>query len=111
MEQLKTEDPEGAVFLTPYWNVYKVMNVYKPAVFDRDHILCDENKIDVAEAAVELYNSGELSATDKETIGLFVYDQLNCLAGASSSYTEAARQIVEEVQNQPGFVRDETPAS
>ena len=111
LEQVKIDDPEAADFLMPYWKVYKVMHAYRPGMFERDHILCDENKNDVAEAAVELYNSGELSAADQETIGLFVYDQINCLAGASSPYTAAARQIVEEVCRQPGFVQDETPAS
>ena len=108
--QAAVETPEDAEVNSLYWETYKIMRRYHPGRFDVDH-MWDLIKNDVAEAAVELYNSGELSAADQETIGLFVYDQINCLAGVSSPYTAAARQIVEEVRNRPGFVEDQTPAS
>ncbi len=111
LEQAYRDDPEGADFLIQRWKVYQVMETYQRGVFERDHILCDENKIDVVEAAVELYDGGRLTEADKKTVGLFVYDQISWLAGAESPYYEAADRIVKEIRTQPWFVRDETPAS
>ena len=110
LEQYKTEDPEGAKFLNQYWIVYKVIQSYRPGSIDRDHIF-DENKNDVVGIAIDLYNSGDLEENDKETITWFIYDQINCLAGASSSYYDAAKQIADEYVNRSDFVPNDHPAS
>ena len=108
--QAALETPEDAEVNTLYWETFKVFRKYEPNKFHVDH-MWDENKNDVIEAAVELYNGGRLPEADKKTIGLFVYDQISSLAGAGSPYYEAADRIVKEIRTQPWFVPDETPAS
>ncbi len=108
--QAALETPEDAEVNMLYWETFKVFRKYEPGRFHIDH-MWDENKNDVIEAAVELYNGGRLTEANKKTVGLFIYDQISSLAGAESPYYEAADRIVKEIRTQPWFVRDETPAS
>ena len=109
LAQAAADNPYDAEVNTLYWKVFKIMRAYYPGRFKIDH-MWDEFKDDVVEATIDLYNSGELTNDEKETVAWFVYDQISGL-DSSSPYYAAGKQIVEELQNQPGYVRRDIPAS